>query len=121
MFTEREAETDLEIGGLNIPRGSQIINAICLTLDDQKSFKNPAVFDPENIVPGAGLAFSPFGFGVRKCPGYRFAELEMMLVAVEILSRFKINVDEKDRNVRPVYGFITKPDREISIRLEKLK
>ena len=49
---------------------------------------------------------------MRKCPGYRFAELEMALVAVEILSRFRIKIEEEEREVKPVYGFITKPDRE---------
>ena len=81
---------------------------------DKNSFKNPGNFDPDNIQPGrkTGLAFSPFGFGVRKCPGYKFAEVEMALVATEILARFKIEIAEEDRNVKHVYGFITKPDRD---------
>ena len=122
LFTERQAETDLEVDGFLIPQGSQIVNALCLTLDDKNSFKNPGKFDPDNIGPArkTGLAFSPFGFGVRKCPGYKFAEVEMALVAVEILARFKIEIEEQDRDVKHVYGFITKPDREILIQLGKI-
>ena len=121
LWTERQTEADLDIGGLHIPRGCQVINALCLTLDDNLSFKNPRNFDPDNFESNkkVGLAFSPFGFGVRKCPGYRFAELEMALVAVEVLSKFKMKVEDEDRDIRPAYGFITKPEREISIQLEE--
>jgi len=122
LFTERQLETDTEVGGFFIPKGTQLVNAICLTLDDKKSFKNPGTFDPENVELGkkAGLAFSPFGFGVRKCPGYRFADVEMSLVAVEILSKFRIKVDPKDRDVKLIYGFISKPQSEISIELQDI-
>ena len=122
LFSERKVEKDLEIDGFNIPEGTQLLNAICLTLDDKNSFKNPGAFDPENIrlSKKAGLAFSPFGFGVRKCPGYRFADVEMTLVALEILSKFKIEIDPKDRDVKPTYGFVTKPSKEISIKLRAI-
>ena len=72
-FTERKAERDVEVDGFIIKKGSQVVNALCLTLDDKKAFPNPDKFDPENFsgIKGKGLAFSPFGFGVRKCPGYR--------------------------------------------------
>jgi len=121
LFSERKAEHDLEIDGLYIPKESQILNAICLTLDDKNNFPNPERFDPENFSEERklGLAFSPFGFGVRKCPGYRFADVEMSIAAVEILSKFKIKVDKTEKIVGPVYGFVTKPEREISVTVEQ--
>jgi cytochrome P450 family 20 subfamily A len=72
-FSERQVEKDVEIDGYVIKKGSQILNSLCLTLDDRKVFPNPDNFDPGNFDDGKskGLAFSPFGFGVRKCPGYR--------------------------------------------------
>ena len=36
----------------------------------------------------------------------------MVVAAVEILSRFKVVVMDTENIVQPVYGFITKPDRE---------
>ena len=121
LFTERKVENDLEIEGLFIPKGCQILNAICLTLDDKNSFPNPEQFDPENFSEERklGIGFSPFGFGVRKCPGYRFAEVEMAIAAIEILSKFKIKVDEREKTIGPVYGFVTKPEREILVTVEK--
>ena len=72
-FSERKAEKDVEVDGYVIKKGSQILNSLCLTLDDKNAFPNPDQFDLENCsdIKSKGLAFSPFGFGVRKCPGCR--------------------------------------------------
>ena len=70
-----QAERDTEVGGYVVTRGSQILNALGITLDDPDTFANPGEFDPEANFPDdkkPGMAFTPFGFGVRKCPGYRF-------------------------------------------------
>jgi len=121
LFTERRAEKDVEIGGFLIKEGSQVVNAVCLTLDDKKAFPNPDQFDPENCceTKTKGLAFSPFGFGVRKCPGYRFATAELFVGAVEVLSKYKVVVADKENIVKPVHGFITKPDREVWVELQQ--
>ena len=74
LFSERQAERDTKIGGFDIRKGTQILNALALTLDDPETFANPEEFDPEANFPedkAQGMAYTPFGFGVRKCPGYR--------------------------------------------------
>ena len=74
LFSERQAERDTKIGGFDIMKGTQILNALALTLDDPNTFANPEEFDPEANFPedkSPGMAYTPFGFGVRKCPGYR--------------------------------------------------
>ena len=48
-FSERQAETDIEIDGFLIPQGTQVINALCLTLDDTNAFPSPETFDIENV------------------------------------------------------------------------
>ena len=42
----------------------------------------------------------------------------MVVTAVEILSRFKIIATDKENLVKPVYGFITKPEKEVLIDLQ---
>ena len=49
---------------------------------------------------------------------FRFANVEMVVTAVEILSRFKIIAMDKENLVKPVYGFITKPEKEVWIHLQ---
>ena len=43
--------------------------------------------------------------------------METIAAAVEVLSRFKVVVTDKENLAKPVYGFITKPDRECWVRL----
>ena len=120
-FNERQAEEDIEIAGFVIPKGTQVLNALCLSLDDTNSFPNPTSFDLKNVenVKNAGLAFSPFGFGVRKCPGYRFSNLEVALVAMELLTRFRVSVNKSQEKIKSAHGFVTKPAREIFVKIEE--
>ena len=138
LFSERQAENDTEIGGFVITKGSQILNALAITLDDPQSFANPGEFDPEANFPehkNHGMAYTPFGFGVRKCPGYRsfnlrrlflfkiffrFADMEMAIVAVESLSSHRIELADNQEEVKPVYGFVTKPDKEIYVNVSRM-
>ena len=83
LFSERQALRDMEIGGFVITKGSQIINALAVALDNPEAFANPGEFDPEANFPDGknpGMAYSPFGFGVRKCPGYRSLLLWRLLL-----------------------------------------
>ena len=74
-FTARQAEKDFEIDGFLIEKGTQLLNAISVTMNNESLFPEPEVFNPERFNPenkkAKLLANSPFGFGVRKCPGYR--------------------------------------------------
>jgi len=118
LFNERQVEKDLHIEGYVIPAGTMVLNAICITLDDKNLFPNPDEFDPTNCqdIKKAGLAFSPFGFGVRKCPGYRFSNMEMAIAAVEVLTKFKLSlVNPDEERIGQVHGFVTKPEREIFV------
>ena len=41
----------------------------------------------------------------------------MFVAAVELLTRYKVVVDDDENLVKPVYGFVTKPEREVWVRL----
>jgi len=116
-FSERKVAEDTDIGGFTIKAGTQVINALCLTLADPEFFPNPEMFDPDRADMAKGLAFSPFGFGVRKCPGWRLANLEAVVTAVAMLSQYQLTLDPTNQRVRPQHGFITKPEKEIWVTL----
>ena len=44
----------------------------------------------------------------------RFADMTMAIVAVEILSRFSVQPTEDQGEVKPVFGFVTKPNKEVT-------
>jgi len=124
-FTGRQAENDFEIDGFLIEKGTQLLNAICVTMNNESLFPQPEVFNPERFNPenkkAKLLANSPFGFGVRKCPGYRFSNMEVIVIVVELLTRFKVELANPDEEeIKPIYGFVAKPEREIFVKLKSV-
>ncbi|MGV0602616.1 cytochrome P450, partial [Mycolicibacterium pulveris] len=68
----RFAMADMEIGGMPIPRGSQVIGSITSANYDEAVFENP-----ESLIltrkPNRHLAFA---FGIHYCLGHQLARLE---------------------------------------------
>ena len=52
---------------------------------------------------------------------FRFATAEILVAAVEVLSHYEVDVVDKENIVKPLYGFVTKPEREVWIHLQPLQ
>jgi cytochrome P450 len=114
-LTTREAVSNVELGGYELPKGSWIAVAPYVTQRDPRFFANPDQFDPERFGchahaigvnkpdPGAqqgvGMprveqippyAYIPFGAGPHVCIGNTFAMMEMTLVVATILQHFRV-------------------------------
>lgn len=64
--------------------------------------------------------FSPFGIGTRKCPGSKFAYFEAYVALVSIVREFKIRpAFDSDYFIEPKFGFVTKPETEIWVKIAK--
>ncbi|MCB9674274.1 MAG: cytochrome P450 [Alphaproteobacteria bacterium] len=81
----REPVEDLDLRGMHIPAGTQILLPLWAYHRDARRFDDPHTFRPERWMDGslAGLhryAFVPFGGGRRVCVGNHFAMLELAAV-----------------------------------------
>ena len=66
-------------------------------------------------------AFEPFGFaGKRKCPGYRFAYVELTVILATLLRKIKFDLVE-GQVVTSEYGLVTKPKEEIWVTVSPRK
>jgi cytochrome P450 len=88
----REALEDLDLGGFQIPRGSQLWLSPWVMHHDERWFPEPDAFRPGRWRDGLAdrlprFAYFPFGGGPRTCIGSHFAMLEMKLVLGSILRR----------------------------------
>lgn len=123
-WAARFQDFDSELGGHKIPKGTPVIHALGVSLQDEKYWPLPNKFDPdrfspENVKSRPAMAFQPFGFaGKRICPGYRFAYAEATVCLVTLLRKFKVNMVE-GQVVNPVHGLVTHPEDEIWITIEK--
>ncbi|KAI0147396.1 cytochrome P450 2D18 [Xylariaceae sp. FL1272] len=106
--------TDDEVDGLRIPKGSAVILNIWGIHHDAKRFPNPDTFDPERYQGHTELASvyansgdyknrDHFGYGIgrRICPGIHLAERALWLAIARIMWAFEFK-PKKDAGGNPI-------------------
>lgn len=99
----RQAIEPVEIGGYNLPRGSQVQLPLFLTHRDIRWFDRPDDYVPHRFL-GDGeehfprTAYIPFGIGPRACIGRGLALMEGTLVLATLVRRFwlELAADQSD-------------------------
>lgn len=95
----RRSKIDIQLGGLHIPSGTELLIPIlavhhdpALWCHDVHEF-NPARF-AKGVVHAAKhpLAFMPFGLGPRRCIGQNLAILQAKLAISMLLQRFSFDL-----------------------------
>ena len=94
LISRTPAADDI-INGYGIPAGSMVLLSPYVTHRHPDVWSNPAGFDPDRwdaeSAPGRHrFAWWPFSGGPRKCIGDFFGQLEMQLVIVMIVQRFRL-------------------------------
>jgi len=93
----REASEDVVIGGMPVPKGSQIWFIPYTLHHDPRFFEDPERFSPERFAEGwedriPKHAYFPFGGGPRVCIGNGFAILEARLILATVASRYRLTL-----------------------------
>ena len=121
----RELTSPMELGGFEVPAGSQVFASQWSVHRDRRWFIDPDTFRPDRWLSRPGgqppesaeaprYAYFPFGGGPRLCIGSRFAELEMMVVLRRVLSRYRPTTD--DPADLPLFPTITlRPAAPVSV------
>jgi len=94
---------------------------------------HPRKFLPERFDPGSKyfktvsgekrneMSFIPFGFGERKCLGYRFAELVMPMIVINVTHNYNFILTSKDmidEDTYPVASFFNNIKKPLNIKIE---
>ncbi|KAL9254196.1 Cytochrome P450 734A1-like protein [Drosera capensis] len=95
----RRSKTDVELGGMTIPKGTELLIPI-LAVHHDSTIWGPDVseFNPARFAQGAAraanhpTAFMPFGLGGRQCVGQNLAILQAKLAMAMILQRFSFDL-----------------------------
>ena len=93
----REAVEDCEIGGYQVPAGTQIFMFQWATQRDPRFYDEPLAFKPERWTNEfldrlPKYAYFPFGGGPRACIGASFAMMEIILTLATIGQRFRLEL-----------------------------
>lgn len=85
----REALEDLELCGLHVPKGTQLLASPWVMHRDARFFAEPERFWPERWFgpPPPRFAYLPFGAGPRVCIGQHFALAEAVILLATLVQR----------------------------------
>lgn len=94
----RAVKQPFELGGYTIPPAASIVPAILLLHHRPDVYPEPESFRPERFLerPPDPNTWIPFGGGVRRCIGARFALREMRVVLTAVLARATVRVAEPE-------------------------
>src|SRR5262249_55778114 len=91
----RRAIDSATLGGTVVPGGSELVYSPTTLHRDPALFSAPTRFEPGRWLPDPATAarshnFIPFGAGVRKCIGERFAMAEIATTVASIVPRCRL-------------------------------
>ena len=95
----RRAVRDFEFGGFHIPAGTTIGISPAFTHKMAEHWTDPQRFDPMRFSPEESkgrhkYAWVPFGGGAHMCIGLHFATMQIRILMAQLLSRYRIELDE---------------------------
>lgn len=96
-FVSRHAPEDFQLGGYNLPAGTNILAPVWSIHHDPKIWPDPERFDPdrfskENKEGRHPMAWLAFGAGPRNCLGRRFGLLETKMALVMLMRKFRMEM-----------------------------
>jgi len=122
----RRTQVDMVLSGYLIPKGTWVVHLFNNNHMDPTQFPEPDQFLPERWLrdcpvhqkahPFANL---PFAHGPRMCIGRRFAELEMMILTVKMLQKFRLEYHHQPIGWET--NFTVKPNKDVRLKLIERK
>lgn len=100
----RRTRTDVEIGGIAIPEGSNLLISFTSANRDADQFPDPDRFDVRRANSRKHLTF---GHGIHVCLGAPLARLEMRIMLEELMRRFPRmrRVEDRPVDYAPAFAF----------------
>ena len=117
----REAIEETELGGFDVPKGTQVFAFPWVTHRDPRFFDDSHAFIPERWSNGTSeqlpkYAYFPFGGGPRQCIGNYFAMMEIVLLLATIGQRFRFSLIDEKVEVLPVLSLRPKSGIKVKVR-----
>ncbi|XP_064480590.1 cytochrome P450 302a1, mitochondrial-like isoform X2 [Ornithodoros turicata] len=98
---------DAILSGYRVPAGTLCIGINPVICQQEKFFADPMKFDPDRWTRSSDqkrnvahpFCVLPFGHGLRRCVGQRFAEQEIQLAVAKIIQNFRVEYHHEDIGV----------------------
>lgn len=98
----RKLTANASLGSYVLPKGTVLLPSIYLLHHEPGIYRDPGEFRPERFLePSAGThTWLPFGGGIRRCVGARFALLQMAVVLKAMFERLDLEPGGPPERVR---------------------
>ncbi|XP_027356918.1 cytochrome P450 CYP72A219-like [Abrus precatorius] len=116
---------ETRVGSMSIPAGVELCLPFLLLHYDSNYWENPEEFKPDRFTEGVSkaskdhIAFYPFGWGPRICPGQSFSLLETKMALAMILQRFSFQLSPSYAHA-PISSITLKPQRGAPIVIRRI-
>jgi cytochrome P450 len=110
----RRAKVEVEIGGMTIPAGGNIMLSFASANRDEKHFENPETFDIRRKNARKHLTM---GNGIHFCLGAPLARLEMKIILEESTRRFPNLRLTPDQSVDHAHTYVFRAPRSLLVEL----
>ncbi|KAI2474060.1 hypothetical protein C4B38_000147 [Diabrotica virgifera virgifera] len=120
----RKVNEDVKLasGDYTIPAGTTVIVSQYILHRNEKYYKNPTVFDPDNFLPEKCqerpyYAFIPFSAGPRSCVGRKYAMLKLKVLLADVIRKFHIESVDKETDFRLQGDIILKREEGFRVKV----
>uniref|UniRef100_A0A7N0T4M0 Cytochrome P450 n=1 Tax=Kalanchoe fedtschenkoi TaxID=63787 RepID=A0A7N0T4M0_KALFE len=100
LLLPHKAQTDVEISGFLVPKGSQVLINVWAMGRDPALWRDALAFEPERFLDsdidyrGQNFDMIPFGAGRRICPGLSLAHRMIPLILGSLLHSFRWRLED---------------------------
>ncbi|XP_050295939.1 cytochrome P450 4C1-like isoform X2 [Anthonomus grandis grandis] len=125
-FLGRYLEEDVEIDGVLIPKGVNVIIDLFDLHHDPDHYPEPYKFDPDRFLPENSAerhpyAYAPFSAGARNCLGQKFAIRNVKTLLSYILRKYNVKCQEHPEDLRYYADIVLRPQNGVHIKIESRK
>ena len=121
-----EAACDVEIAGVAVPKGTSFnLSPAMVNLKPEIWGPDASTFDPDRWDrlkgdAGNAYAFATFHNGPRVCIGKALAMMEIKMVLVELVTRFRLEATHEGEMSLETPSFTLKPKERLTVRLREM-
>ena len=119
-FIGRTTRRAMQLGGVDIPAGTQVVCSPFVLHRSPLFWENPDTFSPERFLPGSTIvarSYIPFGTGTRACLGKAMSLIETTSLVSATLRAFELELASGPPRVTLTGTYSMQPRERISIRL----
>ncbi|KAI2474059.1 hypothetical protein C4B38_000146 [Diabrotica virgifera virgifera] len=122
----RKVNEDVKLasGDYTIPAGTTVILSQFIVHRNEKYYKNPVVFDPDNFLPEKCqerpyYSFIPFSAGPRSCVGRKYAMLKLKVLLADVIRKFQIESVDQEKDFRLQGDIILKREEGFRVKVSE--